>query len=340
MRKWIIAILTPPSLLALFILWAHAPAVSPKELPSSGIVQFAGIPSEEGSSSLSSPKELRIVTYNIGYASGVKNNTSEPLSRSEVEGNLKAMVKALKELRPDLVFLQEVDFDAARTFRINQMVALARGLGMPYAAYVLTWNKNYLPWPYWPLKGQFGRIVSGQAVLSRFPIEKQELLRFPKPSSNPFWYNWFYLDRIAQKIVLKGAPEPRVVWNVHLEAFDSKTRLEQVERLGRWVEEETIPEKWVAGDFNSVSVYRKDLPDEERKNLEDNGESLQRFQEITGLKNAETREAFFTIPSWAPVKKIDHIFYSEKGFRLKGTGTSSGLTASDHLPVWSEFTPP
>src|SRR5215467_8179763 len=204
MRKWTVAILTPPALMVALIFWAKAPAVSPKELPPWGIVRIQGVPGEEGSSIRPSSQELRIVTYNIGYASGVKNNTSQTLTRSEVEENLKAMAKALRELHPDLVCLQEVDFDAARTFRINEMETLARELQMPYAAYVLTWNKNYLPWPYWPPKGQFGRIVSGQAVLSRFPIEKQELLRFPKPPSNPFWYNWFYLNRIVQKVVLKN----------------------------------------------------------------------------------------------------------------------------------------
>src|SRR5262249_44381764 len=150
----------------------------------------------------------------------------------------------------------------------------------------------------------------------------------------PFWYNWFYLNRIVQKVVLQEGGTPVVLWNVHLEAFDPKTRLEQSEKLGRWIAEEGIPEKWVAGDFNSISVYRKDLSEEERKNLEDGGESLKRFQEIAGLKNAEAEEPFFTMPSWAPVKKIDHIFYGEKGFQLKRTGTLPGLTASDHLPVW------
>jgi len=334
MRKLLLSLLALPVLFGLFLLWALSPAVSPGKFPPEGIFQGTA---PEAAPAAEKGRSLKIVSYNIGYASGDKNNLPLPLTREEVEKNLKDMAEALSKLNPDLVLLQEVDFRSARTFGINQMEFLSRALGLPYGAYVVTWNKRYLPWPYWPPRAQFGRLVSGQAVLSRFPIEKQELLRFPKPASNPFWYNWFYLDRIAQKLILTRDGQPLAVFNVHLEAFDPKSRGGQAEALGLWVKEEATQEKWVGGDFNSISKLRADLTEEEKKALEDRGEALRIFMDLTGLSNAEDGNEVLTMPSWNPVKKIDHIFYDASRFRMMKMGTVPGLVASDHLPVWAEF---
>jgi len=194
-----------------------------------------------------------------------------------------------------------------------------------------------LPWPYWPPQHQFGRIVSGQAVLSRFPIESQDLMKFEKPEANAFWYNWFYLDRIVQKISLQLGTQKIWLWNIHLEAFRPATRLAQARKLGDWVKEEESPFRFAAGDYNSVSEFRGDLSEKQKKELEDGGEALNAFIKATDLKNAEGSPPFFTMPSWDAFKKIDQILYDPKGFQLDLTGTMPGLTASDHSPVWGVF---
>lgn len=344
LRKIFVALLVLPVGFGAFLWVAAGPAVSPKEWPAAGVIRFFS-PSSEAQSP---PRSLKIVTYNIGYASGDKNNRAAPLSREEVEANLRAMAEALERLKADVFCLQEVDFQAARTFGINQMEVLARRLGTPYGAYAVTWNKRYLPWPYWPPQYQFGRIVSGQVILSRLPIERQDLRFFEKPAANPFWYNWFYPDRVLQKVGIKIGKDSLWVWNVHLEAFDPPTRRLQSEELARWVQKESSPLKWVAGDFNSVSQIRGGLESlqgpeahhglepSQKKELEDRGESLRLFLQITGLKNAET-EGLFSFPSWDPMKKIDHILYEGRSFRLERVGNEAGLFASDHLPVWAEL---
>src|SRR5690606_20559225 len=137
----------------------------------------------------------------------------------------------LLRMRPDLIFLQEVDFRSARSFDIDQLRLLCEKLGMPYAAYTLTWNKKYVAWPYWPFSLHFGRLVSGQAVLSRFPIKQQVLVQFEKPAENPFWYNWFYLDRVVQRMKVEIGTQSVSVYNIHLEAFTIQTRKEQLQKL-------------------------------------------------------------------------------------------------------------
>ena len=237
------------------------------------------------------------------------------LSREEVLSNLDQIVWELKKLDADLLFLQEVDFHSARTFQIDQMEYLAKGLQMPFAAYVMTWNKSYVPWPYWPPKIHFGRMVSGQAILSRFPMERQEVTYFEKPAENAFWYNWFYPDRAVQKVILKNGDKKFAIWNVHLESFHAETRKKQIEKLSRLVikEEKTL---FVAGDFN-----------------ERPGPVLNIFEKETNLKRGSGSKPIFSFSSWDPHEEIDYIYFS-KNWRSVAAGNLP-LTASDHLPVWS-----
>jgi endonuclease/exonuclease/phosphatase family metal-dependent hydrolase len=281
--------------------YAAGPATPSKRFRPKGIVTFEQF---EARAHRAMPPRITAVTYNIGYASGDKNNLPVRLAKSEVIENLDAMVGELKELAADVVFLQEVDFDSRRTFGIDQMDYLAKALKMPYAAYAVTWNKRYVPWPYWPPRVHFGRMLSGQAVLSRFPISEHSVTRFEKPANNAFWYNLFYIGRCAQCLRLDAGGETMDVWNVHLEAFDEEARRHQLTELANSVAEDdrTI---LVAGDFNEVP------------NL-----FLQNFSRKTSLKRSGTG--------------FDHIFYAES-LTLDGEGYETSA-ASDHFPQWATFT--
>lgn len=252
---------------------------------------------------------IRIMSYNIGYGFGVVNNQGSVLSKDEVEKNLDEIVKTIKEVFPDVVALQEVDFGAHRTHFINEMDEIAQKAGYPFVAYATTWNQKYIAWPYWPVKKHFGKMLSGQVILSRYPILSQQVVTFEKPASNPFWYNWFYLNRVVQKVVLDLDGQKIDFWNVHLEAFDEKTREEQLKKLSNLVLSNENKKVIVAGDFNTDNPI---------------------------IENFKSTEAFFTYPSWSPNEKLDHIFYSSF-FNLNKSDKSSGVEASDHLAVWAVF---
>ena len=74
---------------------------------------------------------------------------------------------------------------------------------------------------------------SGQGVLSRFPIRRNRRVRLPQPVfENPFWYNWFYLNRAVQIVELDVPGEqPVQLFNVHLEAFSQSNREQQARLL-------------------------------------------------------------------------------------------------------------
>lgn len=235
---------------------------------------------------------------------GDKNNRPVTLTEDEVVRNLDAMVAELTKLDADIIFLQEVDFNSQRTFGIDQMSYLAKALEMPHAAYAVTWNKRYVPWPYWPPRIHFGRMLSGQAVLSRFPLARQSVTPLEMPAANAFWYNLFYIHRCIQRISLTMGDTSRDVWNVHLEAFDERTRRRQLAKLMDLVAADTQT-LLVGGDFN------------EAPNL-----FLKNFALKTSMKRAGVG--------------FDHLFYADS-LALDEDGYST-ITASDHFPQWATFT--
>lgn len=317
--------------LAGLLMFAASPA---SNRPAAGILAVGDVPGTHPISA--GPRtQLRVVTYNIGYASGDQNNLGSVLKRATVVNNLNAIAAYLKSLKADVVALQEADFAAARSFEIDQLLEIALAAEFPYAAYIVTWNKRYVAWPYWPPSKHFGAVVSGQAILSRYPIVRQEVTTFPKPESNAFWYNWFYPDRVIQEVTIALPDGAAVFYHVHLEAFDERTRLAQARTLAKMVSEDKTPWRWALGDFNSVSFLRPALPQAERDRLEDSAKALNAFVDISGLQNAETATPFYTMSSWNAVKKIDHILYAPPW--SMSSVTTAILTASDHLPVVADF---
>lgn len=274
---------------------------------------------------------LKIVSWNIGYASGLANNLGAVLSEEEVGRNLQTLAQEIKKLDPDILFLQEVDFQSKRSHFINQFEFLANSLQMPYGAYDVLWNKKYVPYPYWPLAKHFGQIVSGQAVLTRLPVLSQDVVAYQKPP-HAFWYNWFYLDRVLQRMRVKWLGEELVLWNVHHEAFNPVTRFKQAQLLGKDVLENECQYKIVAGDFN-------DPTQDEALKLRGMGvdSTLQQFENVSQLQCEQMQfpEPALTFPSDAPNQKLDHILTSGNFKFIERKVICSD--ASDHCLIYVEI---
>lgn len=316
-------------LLVAFIFYAQSEALTERQFSKNNTVTFPfGLLRH---SKMNQDESIRVVTWNIGYASGMTNNQGLVLTESEHRAYLDQMVSLLKEKNPDFIFLQEVDFSAKRSHDINQFEYLAKALHMPFGAYTVLWNKAYVPFPYWPLTKQFGRVVSGQAVLSRFPILEQTVVTFQKPP-HAFWYNWFYLDRVQQKIKIDFGDENLFLWNVHHEAFHAQTRLNQALALSKSIFSEEARFKIVAGDFNDPT----------------NTDSLKlrhpNYHHTFDVLNADSRLTSdskyfgansFTFPSENPIEKLDHVLLSE-GFEFQNRQVVCS-PASDHCLVFVDL---
>ncbi|MCB1214928.1 MAG: endonuclease/exonuclease/phosphatase family protein [Deltaproteobacteria bacterium] len=304
MKVILILIILILALIALAILWAKSPLNPKRPILSQQIKEFS-FPTQTNKKNSS----LTLVTYNLGYASGTKNNQGSLLSQTEVNKKLQKAAQALITIRPDIVFLQEVDFNASRSHYQDQAKFLAKALGLNYSAEAITWNLNYLPWPSWKPSLHFGPILSGQVILSRFPLKNPKLINMQKPPNNPFWYNWFYLERVVQKVNLEIKGEDFSLYNAHLEAFDSQHRQQQIEHLKKELQKDQSKNLIIAGDFN------------------------QNDRHLSLIENKDFAISFPSFPSWEPKEFLDQI-HGRSSKKLLNQGTIKQIETSDHLAVW------
>src|SRR5712672_4073953 len=182
------------------------------------------------------PRSLRIVDWNIDRGQ-----------------QLQGIIEFLASTNADILILQEVDFNARRTHRLNIAQEIARKLEMDYV-----------------FGCEFQELVQGsksspayhgQATLSRWPISNPRLIRFSRQSH--FWQpRWFlpriepFQERLGGRIALVAdinvAGHKLVTYDLHLESRGSdELRISQVEEvMADAARQDPKYPLIVAGDFN------------------------------------------------------------------------------------------
>lgn len=323
--------------LVAFFFWARSGT-----LPEDAYATVTRYPTEPAA-----PRDtLAVMTYNIGYLSGMTNNEPVTRPRSLYDEHMDAAVALLRATDPDIVGFQEIDFEAARSFDVHQLDTLAMRLDYAAGAVAVNWDVRYLPFPYhWNPAIHFGRVRSGQAVLSRYPILDHARVELAR-TSRPFWSDAFYLDRLAQVAQIDVGGDTLVVVNVHLEAFEEATRETQAREVRTLVESYLDRPLLLIGDFNSVPPAARDaLPPDEQAAFADD-ETLDLLLDGLPLRAAFPDSAYAaasmsrigTFPADAPTRKIDHIFYHPAHIEaLDAAVPETPGTPSDHRPVVMRF---
>lgn len=292
---------------------------------------------------------LDVVVWNIAWAYGWGSEGSggaRPFRH--FEGSLEKIGGTLRDAAPDVVLLQEVDFDAHRSHGVNQAERIAELAGLPHVAPVLSWKANWVPFPYWPPTEHFGRVESGGAVLSRWPIESNIVTLLPKPEANPFHYNLFYLFRYFQRVSINRGRGSLTIFNAHLEAFDATNRQRQAELFVEALSNLPSGSLLVGGDFNTVppeASHRAGFSDEPETSFEED-RTLATLRSVDGLRDAFEPDAyaadeaqFFTFPAHEPNRKLDHLLVSEDFEVLEAKVLHEAGDVSDHLPLWVRLRP-
>jgi endonuclease/exonuclease/phosphatase family metal-dependent hydrolase len=226
------------------------------------------------------------------------------------------------------------------TFDWTPTTVYNNSYGYPYVAIAVGWESNYIPFPYWPFNRHFGRVKSGGAILSRYPIVSQEIVLLQKPLSQPWWYNLFYPHRYFQKIQIDLGHKKISLINLHLEAYDKINRAQQIQLLASKIIKEKID--FVAGDFNMLPpsaakksrfITNKDEYENDQSYFEMMKSGL--FEVIPDDIYALDEATYMTFPASKPERRLDYIFY-EKGIKkIKAEILPSAL--SDHLPLKAIF---
>ncbi len=318
-----------------FLYWGH--------LGSSDHESF--IFNSKGSSSKTN--NLKIISYNIAYGRGVADDKGDLRSKETIEGYLDKISDLLIISNADIVLLQEVDLASKRTHYINQAEYIAKRSGYPSYACVTTWIKNYIPYDYWPPSQHYGRMKSGQCILSKFPIISNERIPLPQRKDKPFFYTAFYLDRAIQSAEISVGKNTFKIFNVHLEAFAFKNRLKQAEILASHINNLLADDKIiVGGDFNALppqATVKKDFPDKPDGPWKDASGDMTmsefialapQLQEVVPTARPESES--FTYPGDAPNRRLDYIFCSKNLKIIRGMILQIS-PISDHLPVFAKI---
>ncbi|MFT5915738.1 MAG: endonuclease/exonuclease/phosphatase family metal-dependent hydrolase [Flammeovirgaceae bacterium] len=324
-KKLVLVFLTLLLAFCVFIYWASSPKLNAEKYVQK--IHFGEFLKTDADS------VFTLITYNIGYLSGMTNNLDSTRNKKMFDGNLKIVEQAFEQHNPDFLALQEVDFGGSRAYEVNQFESLGNYLGFHEGGMAVNWDKNYVPFPYSiSTKNHFGNVFSGQGILSKYPISNHDASVLERPD-NPFWYDLFYIDRLAQVAEVKVGSQKIYIINVHLEAYKEEARRKQTEVVLKMYQD--LSEKqitFLVGDFNSE-------PSKEAKS----NPTIDILLKETGLISTCPTEFFntenaLTFPADFPNKQIDYIFYdSTKVERLAWQVLKTTGTASDHLPLMFKF---
>ncbi|MEH0155644.1 endonuclease/exonuclease/phosphatase family protein [Limibacter armeniacum] len=303
-----------------FYFWAKSPNL--KEAEYSKVMTYTDAEASKNDS------VFTLLTYNIGYLSGMLNNQSVKMEKVLFEDNMRRAKEKLSAVNADIIAFQEIDFNSNRSYKVNQHDELAKHLKMQYGAIAVNWDKKYLPFPYFPVSAHYGRIVSGQSFLSKFPIKEHERIVLEKVESQPFYYKAMYLDRLAEvaKIDINGTEV--ILINIHTEAFDQTTRINHIEYAQQLFKQyaKSYP-VILLGDFNSDPDYEnagiKILLDDPEMGVACPESELNEGQAVTYYPDNE---------------HLDFIFYTKDRIEsLEWKVLSDFGDISDHYPVMMKF---
>ena len=206
---------------------------------------------------LSTGEQVRIVTWNLGF--GALGDNADffmdggkmvyPADESRVKENLNAFVSEVDLQDPDIVMFQEIDIDSDRSYRINQ-TEYFDNLGFNNKTFAYNFKVAFAPYPIPPM----GKIDSGIATYSKYPVSSSERISLPCPFSWPVRISNLKRCILVTRIPVEGGKE-LVILNFHLEAYDDgEGKTAQAKMLMNILEEENAKGNYViaGGDFNQT----------------------------------------------------------------------------------------
>jgi endonuclease/exonuclease/phosphatase family metal-dependent hydrolase len=236
---------------------------------------------------------------------------------------LQEITQFIKEAKPDIVLLQEVDLYAKRSHRLDIAREIARTLQLNFVFGTefqeLTQGSQQSP------------AYQGQATISPWPIKNARLIRFRRQTS--FWQPHWYLpriepfqERLGGRIALVAdiemAGQTMTTYNIHLESKeDDSLRVSQLNEVLLDVGTKNRA-TLIAGDLNLDAAEGEAATALERAG----------FRDGIQLPSVRTRPARGIFD---PGRSIDWIFLSG-GLNARNGRIHANVRASDHFPVSSE----
>ncbi|MEN9578298.1 MAG: hypothetical protein RJA70_1307 [Pseudomonadota bacterium] len=305
------------------------------------------------------PSSLVLMNYNVKFG-GARidfffdcHGDRVLMTQGEVLENLEQLATKIRQVDPDVLFLQEVDVASKRAAYVDQLQWLLDHTRLNYAEYASQWRADFVP------SDGIGPVDSGNAILSKYPLTGGTRIALPLRSDQPALDKYFYLRRNLIRAHLDIDP-PIALVGVHTDAYSKDgTKLQHIQRFEQELDVLAKDGNVIgAGDLNTVPPGTNRLrgfPDsvctDEDFQADDYSEEMtwleslySKYEPAISLEDYQANNTrFFTHTTdgkgfWN--RTLDYIFTN--GNLVSGTGLvhqekSSGgmdtMPISDHAPV-------
>ena len=248
-------LVTTLALVGGFIIFASATTLQVKDLEE---VQVKG----ETTQKVDATQDVKLLTWNIGYGAldekqdcywdGGKGVTGE--SKEVVQQNIEAISSKIKEVNPDVFFIQEADLDSRRSFNVNELAFFQENY--PSDKYNNTYACNFkagcVPLP---LYNMTGKVEAGIASFSKYQVGAAQRVQLPIPFAWPVSLVNLKRCLLVNRTPIEGSDKEFVTINLHLEAYDDgEGKAKQLKQLMDIMKEEYEKGNYViaGGDFNQT----------------------------------------------------------------------------------------
>ena len=231
------------------------------------------------------PRELTVMTYNIHHGEGMDKKL-----------DLARIARVIRDQKPDLVALQEVDAGTNRTNHVMQAAELGRLTSMHHA---------------YGAAMDFDGGKYGDAVLSRYKIVESRVISLGYRPGNR------REPRVAVMAIVALPGGERIAFiSTHLDhTANSPDRLEQAQAINEQTRDVREP-AILGGDFN----------------CEPGSPPMAELQKDWSV--VSDRDSSLTCPADQPRTKIDHVLVKPaKRWRVVDARVIDERVASDHRPV-------
>ena len=196
---------------AALVLWLSVTEFRPKaveQVPVSGGTE---------SLALSRGEELELLCWNIGYGGLGKESdffmdggeNVKAADEEAVKKYLAGINETVDSVAPDLLLLQEVDSDSARSYGIDQREYF--GGSYAKAAYAMNYSCDFVPFPLPPI----GRVNSGLYTVSEgYAIDRAERIALPCPFKWPVSTANLKRCLLASYMPIEGSDKQLVLVNL------------------------------------------------------------------------------------------------------------------------------
>ncbi len=195
---------------------------------------------------------LRVTTYNIKFGGGRIDfffdchGKRVLMNRQEVTAHMAGLAAKVRELDPDVLLIEEADVNSKRAAFVDQVQYLLDHTELNYGAYASQWRADFVP------SDGIGAVDSGNAVLSKLPLETATRYALPLRSDQSGIERYFYLHRNMLEVTLTVNDEPLTVIAIHTAAFSKDgTKREHINRLKAKMDE-TSGLVLAGGDLNAL----------------------------------------------------------------------------------------